>query len=117
METYDGAGQLRTAENGRAIDATGELDGVPFEGEGLGKVLHDNPAITSCVVMRAFEYALGRPASKEERPWLEYFDASFAADKFRFLKLMEKIATSPELYAAVPPSSGNVAMAKEDATP
>ncbi len=117
METFDGAGMLRTTENDHTIDATGDLDGVKFEGEGLGKVLHDNPATTSCVVMRAFEYALGRPASKEERPWLEYFDKSFVGDKYRFLKLMEKIATSPQLYAVVPPQTDKVAMAKEDAAP
>ena len=45
LENLDGAGQLRTTENGLPIDASGDLDGIPFaDAAGLGQAIRDNPA-------------------------------------------------------------------------
>jgi hypothetical protein len=54
MEHFDPIGQYRATENGLAIDATGTLDGMSFDGEAqLGSVLAQDPRVTNCL-MRNF---------------------------------------------------------------
>src|SRR6185503_18624306 len=64
LENFDGAGAYRAEEKGQEIDASGAFDGKPFTGAvGLGKALHDNPALTSCLVKRAYSYGSGSPTT------------------------------------------------------
>ncbi len=103
LENFDGAGQYRTAENDTPIDAGGEADGVKFQGAiELGKVLHDNPAATSCLVSRLYGYATGRPAAAGEKDWMKYLQAGFAENGYRIPDLMRLIATSDAFYAIAP---------------
>ena len=103
LENFDGAGQYRTEENGAPIDASGEVDGVAFEGAvELGKVLHDNPAATSCLVSRLYAYATGRPAAPGEKDWMKFLQDGFAANGYRVPDLLRAIATSDAFYAIAP---------------
>jgi hypothetical protein len=103
LENFDGAGQWRTQENGQPIDASGEFDGVKFaDAAGLGKALHDSAAATSCLVSRLHDYALGRTASKSEKPWLAYLEKSFAEEGYRLPELLRRIAVSDSFYAVEP---------------
>src|SRR6185312_13621122 len=62
LENFDGAGIYRETEKGSAIDVSGTLDGKDFHDvAGLGVALHDHPALTSCLVKRAYSYASGGP--------------------------------------------------------
>jgi hypothetical protein len=95
MENYDAIGDFRTQENGAPIDASGKFEGKPYRNLiELEKVLHDSPAIASCVVQRTYEYGVGRPVTAGERDWLKYASQRFADDKYRFPALMRRIATS-----------------------
>jgi hypothetical protein len=87
-------------ENGAPIDASGDLDGTPFaDAAGLGRVIHDNPRATACIVQRTLEYALGRTATAGERAWwIEHLEHDFAAAGYRFPKLLRSIAMSEEFY-------------------
>jgi hypothetical protein len=96
MENYDATGAYRTQENGALIDASGEFDGQPYRNViGFETLLHDSPTAAACVVERAYEYGVGRPLTKSEKPWVDYAAKEFAADKYRFAALMRRIATSP----------------------
>jgi len=104
LENFDGIGEFRGDENGETIDASGDLDGSPFsDAPGLGAALAANPAATSCVTRRAYEYAVGRPAAAQEKPWIEYLMARFADKQYRFRDLIQTIATSETFYKVVPP--------------
>ena len=99
LEQFDSLGEYRPAENGADIDASGELDGVKFtDAAGLGKVLHDNPATTSCLVGRLFSYAAGRQPEKGEAEWMKFLNADFAANGYRLPDLMRTIVTSDAFY-------------------
>jgi hypothetical protein len=109
MENFDSAGGFRTKENGIAIDASGDLDGVTFsDAAGLAKAVHDNPATVSCLVNRVFAYAAGRPAAKSEAEWLMALRTGFAEDGYRFPDLLRRIATSAEFYRVAPPRLGQL---------
>jgi len=99
LEQLDGIGQFRSTENGALIDASGELDGIPFEdGAGLGRALWQNPATTSCLANRLTEFAFGRPLNGEDRAFMSYLETQFAEDGYRFPELLKKIATSLAFY-------------------
>ena len=100
MEKFDGAGQLRETENGVAIDTTGEFNGKPYaDATQLGQLLHDDPAATSCVVNRAYSYAVGRTTLAGEKAVVAYLEKGFAADNYRFPALIRRIALSDAFLA------------------
>ena len=103
LENFDGAGQWRSAENGEKIDTSGELDGLTYaDAAGLGKALHDSPAIPSCLVERAVSYATGRAAVTGERAWVTSLAKGFAEDKYRLRSLMRRIALADAFYLVSP---------------
>lgn len=106
MERFDGAGQFRTTEDGAPIDPTGDLDGVPYnDAAGLGKAMHGNPAVPSCVVNRAFSYATARATTAQDRELLGYYEEMFAKSGYRLPELMRRIATSKAFFAVTPTAS------------
>jgi hypothetical protein len=98
LENFDAAGVYRTSENGAPIDTKGTIDGVSFDGAaGLGKALHDHPAVSSCLVNRMSAYAVGRTPSKGS-PWVAALEKNFKAGGYRVPALMREIALSDALY-------------------
>jgi hypothetical protein len=111
LENLDGIGQYRTTENGAVIDASGTLDGVPFnDAAGLGRAMRDNPATTSCVVQRLASYALGRNAAGGDKPYVDYLNQTFARDDYDFLELLRRVALSETLFAVRPPAGAGYGM-------
>jgi hypothetical protein len=95
LENFDGAGQFRTEEKGAVIDSSGALDGNQFtDAVGLGKALHDHPALPTCLVSRFYAYALGGSPSTQDKEMLSYFEKRFAADGYRVPQLLKTIALS-----------------------
>jgi hypothetical protein len=108
LENLDGIGQFRTTENGAVIDASGTLDGAPFnDAAGLGRAMRDNPATTSCVVQRLASYSLGRNAGGSDKPFVDYLNQSFAHDDYDFLQLLRRVALSDTLFAVRPPAGAS----------
>jgi hypothetical protein len=104
LENFDGAGAFRAKENGAVLDLTGSLDGVDFEGaQGLGKALHDSPAVPMCLADRLYRSAVGREIAEAEAPFVEYLTAAFAAQDYHLPQLMRTIALSQTFYAASAP--------------
>ncbi len=105
LENFDGAGEFRTTENGKAIDTSGELDGIAFtDAEGLGKAVHDNPATPSCLVNRLASYAMGRAPGAGEGPWISALQTSFTEKGYRVPDLMREIAVSSAFYQRALPT-------------
>jgi hypothetical protein len=105
LEKIDGAGQLRSDENGAPIDTTGELDGIKFtDAASLGQAIHDNPATPACLVNRLFSYASGHAPRRDEKSLLDYFQSEFKAAGYRLPDLLRDIALSDALYSVAPPA-------------
>lgn len=104
FENFDTSGAYRTTEGSRPIDASGALDGAPFDNvAGLAKLLHDSPHPAKCLVQRAYAYATGRAPTKSEATWLEtYTQGEFAAEGYRLRNLFRYIALSPSFYRVTP---------------
>jgi len=104
LESFDGAGRFRVAENGATIDTSGELDGVRFDDVvGLGKAVRDNPSLPGCLVNRLYSYGTGGAAKAVDRSLLKYFNASFADADYRLPELLRTIALS-EAFRHVKPA-------------
>ncbi len=100
LENFDGAGQFRTTEGDAAIDPSGTLDGVAFNTpEGLGKALHDSPALTSCLVSRLYSFALAKAPGANEKDYLETLRAKFAGAGYRVPDLMRMISNDAAFFA------------------
>lgn len=95
LESFDGAGRFRKEENGAVIDTNGELDGVHFtDVVGLGKALHDNPALPSCLVDRLYSYGSGGAAKPSDRPLLKYYTAQFQEAGYKLPDVLRTITMS-----------------------
>jgi hypothetical protein len=112
LENFDTAGEFRRAENGAPIDSSGQLNNREFQdAASLGRVLHDDPAATACLVRRVYEYGVGRAPEKGETVWLNDINKHFAQDGYRIPDLLRRIALSDAFYR-VAPASGRVPAAK-----
>ena len=99
LENFNSGGEYRDSENGIKIDATGELNGKRYDGPlGLGKVLHDDPAVTNCVATRAFAYATGYMPPTNDPRWTKV-QQSFVASKYDVIELLRAVATSDLAYS------------------
>lgn len=104
LENFDGLGTYRTMENGALIDASGSLDGTEFTTpEGFAQALHDHPETPRCLVEKIYRYAVGRDTQMEERKYIDYLVASFAAEGYRIRPLMRTIALSKNFFAIAKP--------------
>jgi len=94
LENFDSAGGYRTSENGETIDASGEFNQVKFDGPvGFVKVLRDDPAITTCVAKRAYEFATGRAPPVKDAEWKRILQG-FADTHYNVIELLRQIALS-----------------------
>lgn len=109
LENFDGAGQFRLTENGEIIDASGELDGIPFtDPASLGEALRDNPATTACLVERLFAYGINRPTVFEDVAVVERMQKQFASTGYQVPDLMKSMVLDKAFFAV---SSGEEAAA------
>jgi hypothetical protein len=104
LENFDAVGAFRETEQGRAIDATGELDGVPFNGPvELGELLSTSERASACLVRNLYRYATGRSESPTEEPIIEAQVERFRANGLDMQGLMLDIVTSDGFrYVAAP---------------
>ena len=96
LEQYDGIGAYRTEDQGFAIDASGRLiDGQTFgDAREMAALIQDDERFDVCVVEKLFTYALGRPPSASEHPFLEAIAKSFAQSGSDLPELIKLIVTS-----------------------
>jgi hypothetical protein len=104
LENFDGSGAFRTTERGVAIDTSGELNGVHFDGPvGLAAALHADPAIPACLVTRLLEYGTNRYTEGADLPAIKSFKTQFASHGYKLRALLRFIATDEAFYRAPRP--------------
>ncbi|MDF2698293.1 MAG: Cellulose-binding domain protein [Labilithrix sp.] len=108
FEHYDGIGQWRADDEGRPVDAKGEVAGTAigaFDGAvDLAKRLAADPDAQSCVSRQWFRYVAGRIESLEDKCTLQQLDASFKAANYSIEELLVAMTqTDGFLYRAVSP--------------
>ncbi len=96
LEHFDGVGRFRTTDGGAPIDASGDLDGVPFDGPvELAEAIAANEDFAPCMVQTMVRYANGNIARSGEFDGLLWLDDEFAFRKHRVQPLVEDLALSP----------------------
>lgn len=99
LEDFDAAGISRSEENGAPIDASGDFNGKPFKNiVELAHLLRDEPAITACVVNRAFAFGTARAPSAAEAAWLTTVQADLIKNGVKWRALVRRIAQNPDFY-------------------
>jgi hypothetical protein len=96
MEHYDGIGRFRDDDEGRPIDATGQLpNGAKFDGLlQLATLLKQDPRLPGCVAKQMFTYALGRDPQSDEQPLLDGLTSDLAASGNRLRALVLALVQS-----------------------
>jgi hypothetical protein len=101
FENFDGVGRFRATENGAAIDASGELDGVEFADAGeLAAAIGAHRELVPCMVRTAYRYALGRLDEQDDAPALAALTARFDAQGRQVTALLSDIAASAAFRSA-----------------
>ena len=100
LENFNGIGEFRTTDNGTKIDASGELNGMKFNGpSGFTQAIYNDPATTSCLVERLAAYATGRNLEQPYyKKWVSDLESVFKQSGFRLPELIREIALSDALY-------------------
>jgi hypothetical protein len=105
MENFDGVGRYRTMDKGKPVDATGDLDGVPFDGLAeLGAALRSASVAGPCLVSKVYTNALGRAPGERDAPVLNKLAATFASGGHQLDQLMIELVAS-EGFRFVEPSA------------
>ncbi len=80
FEHYDATGRWVNDDRGMPIDATGAIDGRPFDGvPGLAQLLAEMPEARACYVEQWLRFASGKLLSDADRPNVEWLMTQFAA--------------------------------------
>ncbi len=101
LENYDGIGRYRTEENGKMIDAKGELTGTedqdgPFSGGvELASRLAKSQRLHTCLARQYFRYAMGRLDVETDACRLAALEKSFVESGSKLKDLVRLTATSP----------------------
>jgi len=100
LENFDTASEYRTNEAGAPIDASGDLNGKPFNGlKELAQVLKDNPGTNACLISRAYSYGTERKPTELERKWLTDLQGELTKEGgVRWRDLMRRISLNPQFY-------------------
>jgi hypothetical protein len=95
LENFDAVGRFRTTDNGIAIDASGDLDGVAFNGPvELGEQLAKRPEAAACLVRNIYRYGTGHVETPNEQPVLAALEQQFGSGGYHVRDLLLAIVTS-----------------------
>jgi len=101
LEHFDSIGQYRATENGLPIDATGTLDGVPFDGEAsLGAALRENPHALACLLSNYYRDANGREEAEADAALIESLGQTLAAKDYVWRDLVAEFVGSDAFRSA-----------------
>ena len=113
FEHYDGIGQWRDQQNGKDVDATGDvvqtddIDGTYDGAVELAQALAESSQVQECVSSQWFRFAYNRTVTQEDSCSLEQLNQVFASSGFNIKALLiELTQTNAFLYRrAVEPNS------------
>jgi len=104
LENFDTVGAFRDNDHGLPIDATGEVDGAPFQdAAGLAARLREHPEVAGCLVKKLATFTAGRAPVSSEEPGLAELRTELDASGNRFDELLLALVTSDDFVFAQPP--------------
>jgi len=109
FEHYDSVGRYRATENGKPVDASGELVFVDVEGEfyggvELGAKLAESEEVQICMARQWMRYTHGRSETPEDACSITELGKSFKDSGGNILGLLEGLTqTDAFLYKKVTP--------------
>jgi len=99
LENFDAVGAFRSEENGFAIDASGELDGLSFDDPlGLATAIAEHPNVPTCFARTVFRYGWGRLENAADETLMTSLGENFEASEFSVRELILSAVTSPDFY-------------------
>ncbi len=107
FESFDAVGRYRSVENGKPIDASGELVNADVAGRfngaaGLASLLAQSQDVAACMVTQWARYAYGRIETETDACMLQKLRTSFAASNLDILDLVVRLTeTDAFLYRKV----------------
>ena len=103
MENFDAIGQFRATDQGKTIDVSGNLDGVPFVGPAaLGDLLSKSDEVMSCMVKNLYRYATGHHEGMGEERVIADLGNRFKTSGHKMRTLMLDIVTSDGFRLVAP---------------
>ncbi len=104
LEHLDALGEWREQDQGLAIDDTGKLGGVTWQGEaGLSALVAQHPALEPCLVQALYGASVGHSAQEFDRASFEQLVDQFDAGGARVRSLLRAITASDGFrYAPLP---------------
>jgi hypothetical protein len=104
-ENFDGIGAFRTMDAGQVIDASGDLDGMPFKNpRELATLLHNDPAVMECLARNLYRYATGHVETSGEEPAVLQVAQGFKDGKYQYGALVNSVVNSAGFVLAAPPA-------------
>jgi Protein of unknown function (DUF1592)/Protein of unknown function (DUF1588)/Protein of unknown function (DUF1585)/Protein of unknown function (DUF1595)/Protein of unknown function (DUF1587) len=110
FEGYDALGRFRDMENGKPVDASGDITSAPgiegaFDGVvELSQILSESELVRRCVSKQWFRYAFGRIEDDVDAKQLDVIYEGFAASDFDIRQLILAIVTSDAFRHRLDPS-------------
>jgi hypothetical protein len=78
FEHYDATGRWRDDDRGMALDVTGEIDGLTFNGvPDMARVLSDMPSVRACYVDVWLRLSQGKLSADIDRPYIDWLMTRF----------------------------------------
>jgi hypothetical protein len=101
LEHFDSIGQYRATEDGLTIDATGELDGVPYNGaREMGTVFRGNARALNCMVGNFYRSSTGRVDAEPDALLVETLTQTLASKNYVWRDLVAEFVVSDAFRSA-----------------
>ena len=101
LEHLDPIGQYRETEGGLPIDATGTLEGVPFDGAAeLGAALGQSSRAMTCMMSNFYRYANGRRDATADSAQIEALEQALASNGYAWRDLVAEFVVSDAFRSA-----------------
>jgi hypothetical protein len=101
LEHFDAIGQYRATEGGLAIDATGTLDGVAFDGAAeLGAALRQNPRTLACLMSNYYRYANGRADAETDSAQIDALEETLSSHGYVWRDFVAEFIVSEAFRSA-----------------
>jgi hypothetical protein len=101
LEHLDSIGKYRATEHGLTIDATGTLDGVPFDGAAqMGAALRQSAVALRCMVKNYYSEANGRVEADADAAQIDALGLTLAAKNYVWRDLVAEFVVSDAFRSA-----------------
>jgi len=101
LEHFDPIGRYRETENGLSIDATGTLNGKPFDGEAqLSALLRQDPRTLPCLLSNFYRHVNGRAEDDKDRDQIDRIGKLLAARGYVWIDFLGDFVTSDAFRSA-----------------